>query len=166
MIIGAVTYMVTLTPYVVSGAYLHGWAGGYVHMDCADRLDQLTDAVCDYADVHGGILPTASNIDDLIRVIQPDIKEGLAAFRSFPIAVCPLGGAYERTPRKYQWDASLSGQQLTTMDRDRMMSRGLIACPYHKRNGTKSALRIMDSFNHHVSRPAAGNDTATSAASP
>ena len=135
-------------------------------MACMDRLDQLTDAVCDYADAHGGILPTASTIDDLIRIVQPNIKEEFATFRSFPMTVCPLGGAYERTPRKYQWDESLSGQQLTTLDKDRMMSRGLIACPYHKRIGTKSILRIMDSLKHQASRPATANDKAASAASP
>ena len=151
--VGVVAYLLALTPYVVRGAYLHGWAGGYVQMDCMRRLDELTAAVCDYADAHGGSLPTATGIDELIDVVQPYLKNGVQRFRSIPRAICPVGGAFERTPQKYRWDSKLSGRKLTELNEGTLMDEGMISCPYHQRQGVQSFTRIMKHRDVAASQP-------------
>ncbi|NLU19660.1 MAG: hypothetical protein GXW89_03055 [Phycisphaerae bacterium] len=161
--IGVVAYAAALTPYLASGAYLHGWAGGYVHMECTRKLDCLTEAVCDYADAHGGTLPSPADIDDLIRMVQPYLKEEgsyVYSARSVSLAICPLGGAFERAPQKYQWNAKFSGGQLVEINEDALLAEGLITCPYHKTRDPGSMLRIMQNYKHPASRPASSRSEA------
>lgn len=153
--VGALAYALALTPYLARGAYVHGWAGGYVHIDCMRRLGRLTDAVCDYVDAHGGMLPAANDIDELAQVVRPYLDPANSRFTPGSAAVCPVGGAFERDPRKYFWDSRFSGRRITELGEDTLTLNGLISCPYHERHGADSVIRVMESLWAAESQPAA-----------
>jgi hypothetical protein len=87
--------------------------------------------------------------------VQPHLKPSKTFFRNFPPDVCPVGGAFERNPDKYQWDSSLSGRRLDEVDEDSLLFEGPITCPYHKRPAPQNVSRLMQSLESCGSQPAA-----------
>jgi hypothetical protein len=151
--IGSVAYSVALMPYMISGAYVHGWAGGYVNMACAHKRNKLIEAVFRYAQEHEQRLPAAQDIDGLIQALQPFLEAERSWSWRFPPAICPFGGAFERNPRKYQWNSDFARRSLGDIDPDKLMDEWLIACPYHQRKGSQNLPRILRNLDTAMAPP-------------
>ncbi len=143
-------YAVGLVPYIVTGALVHGSAGGYyVHVGCERRLEILNSALAEYADQHNGQLPKANGIGSILQELKPYIDKEQIRY-SIPIDVCPLGGAYEREPKHYEWNTNFSGITLRDVDPDKFFHEVVpFSCPYHQKMGSRAVFtlkeRIFDS---------------------
>jgi hypothetical protein len=124
-------YVAALTPYLWTGALVHGWGGGYVLGECERRLTALNAAVLDYAKDHGDRLPDVEDLDALFAAVGDYLDEDAVRFAG-PPDVCPLGRAYDRRPERYVWDRAAAGMKI----RD-AVARALeehqfpVSCPYH-----------------------------------
>jgi hypothetical protein len=135
-------YVFSLVPYVASGALSHGWAGGYVHGACDARMEAIANALAAYAKSHDGKLPKAASIEELIPKIQPDLDTKHFLYHS-PVTVCPLGAAYERRPRPYEWNRRYSDAPAVSVpELPEAESDFLLRCPYHKRAGLRGHLEF------------------------
>jgi len=137
-------YAIAIIPYLATGALVHGWAGGYVHNGCQRRLEILNSALVEYADKHDGQFPTADGIEFLLEELEPHLSQDVIRY-SVPLEVCPLGGAYERQPKSYVWDASFSGARLQDVDPNRFFQeKAPISCPYHEHMGGRAAFTLTE----------------------
>jgi len=137
-------YMIGLAPYLFTGALVHGWAGGYVHGGCERRLEALNSALVEFAEKHNGHLPTADGMDALLKELKPYLDESHIRY-STPVDVCPLGGAYEREPKHYQWNTNFSGVTLRDIDPDQFFQDVVpVSCPYHQNMGSRAASTLTE----------------------
>jgi len=141
-----VLYATALAPYIATGALVHGWAGGYVHGGCENRLKILNAALVEYSKIHDGQFPIVEGMDSLLIELSPYIPEGRLRY-SVPIDVCPLAGAYERHPKHYVWNTTFSGSLIQDLDPDPFYffeKEPPISCPYHKRMGNSAASTLRE----------------------
>ncbi|MBN1491662.1 MAG: hypothetical protein JXA69_17245 [Phycisphaerae bacterium] len=130
------TYVIALVPYVSRGALVHGWAGGYVHRGCEERIELLCGALIEYSKKHDGRFPSADSIESLLPQLQPYLPKD-RIHDLLPIDICPLGGAFERHPKPYEWDTTFSGIHVRSLDSAMFReNRSPFVCPYHRRAGT------------------------------
>ena len=111
-------YLCALLPFIATGAFCHGWAGGYVLGDCAYRRDLLTTAAFIYARCHENRLPIGANNDEIWPKLKPyltlphvghsprveeTLEQGLA---------CPIAYLFEREKEGISWNDDISGLTL------------------------------------------------------
>ena len=126
-------YVVCLLPYLFSGAFVHGWTGGYVYNGCARRIDILTEALFRYAESHDRKWPEAGSFGELMEKLSPYISEERFPYKQFPLEICPVGGAYERDPKPYIWNSDFSGKSMFDFScEDMIIDHYPIMCGYHK----------------------------------
>jgi hypothetical protein len=123
-------YLATLSPYIVAGSWVHGWAGGYIHSGCRKRLNILNDALLAYAEKHDEKLPEANSLDSLLEKLDPFISSNYL-FDSVPLCICPVEDAYRLSPRPYQWNSHFSGKKLEDIDLDNLHEEAPLTCLYH-----------------------------------
>ncbi len=122
------TYLLLLVPFLLTGSLAHGWAGGYVMMAGEQQLLDINRACLRYAMEHGGKLPVASTVDDLLPQIERYLKQPKPRDGN-PIQVHPAAWAFEKDPKPFVWKAQLSGQKapkLPIADEEKMP----VTCPY------------------------------------
>lgn len=141
-----IIYTIGLIPYIATGAYLHGWGGGYyVAMGCSGRLVSLNDALVQYAKEHDGKLPTADNIKSLVNQLQPYFDPEILILYSTPIDVCPVADAYERQPQPYKWNANYSGKALKNIELETLYTKSMpVFCPCHPYISKRSASILLE----------------------
>lgn len=140
----AAFYVAGIIPYVVTGAWVHGWAGGYIHMGCERRLEILNTALLEYVDNHHGQLPAADGMESLLKELKPYLADERIRYLD-PINVCPLGNAYERNPKAYEWNSLYSGVRLADIDLDKFYKNIIpISCPYHPNFGRLATFKLSD----------------------
>lgn len=124
-------YLVCLTPYAVSEAYLHGWGGFHVTSRCSSNLRSLIEACGRYADDHDGKLPGGETLGHVFRQIRPYIDpEDLEHGR--PLDICPMGTYLQRYPKRYGWNKTYSGRDVRVFeDKEGMENNPPFTCPYH-----------------------------------
>lgn len=144
---GILVYATTLAPYIVTGAWAHGWTGAYVHFGCLERLEILNGALVEYAQEHAGRLPTVDGMEALLKQMHPyiHIPDDRNRYLS-PIDVCPFGSVYERHPEHYTWDTNHSGARLRDLVFDDVFfeEKSPISCPYHEHMGSEAASVFID----------------------
>lgn len=145
MVVGNVAvYLLCILPYAVSGAWLHGWAGGYVHGECDLRLEALHSALVEYAETHEGRFPSADGMESLLKKLEPHLPPDRIS-SSGHAEICPLGVAYEREPKHYAWNTSFSGVPLRSIDPNLFYhEKTPISCPYHERPGVRTTILLRD----------------------
>lgn len=125
-------YIVGILPYIATGALSHGKGGSYVTSGCDERIATIAKALFAYADRHDGNLPSASSLGELMPKIEPYINTKSLRYSS-PVTVCPLGAAYDRHPRPYEWNPRYSNTPASKIpDFPDSESEVLLQCPYHK----------------------------------
>ncbi len=107
------SFAIGLTPFIVTGAWVHGWGGGYVTGRCQDQLGDIHVALVKYALDHNNHLPVAKDYAELYPQIEPYFDESLKSrgWRG-TTDVCVIGKAWDRTPKSFVWDAALSGKEI------------------------------------------------------
>ncbi len=140
-----VLYSVCTLPYVATGAWVHGWAGAHVFLDCQERLDVLNAAAVDYAKAHAGRFPSVDGIEELLETVRPRLPDD-SRYPEVSLTTCPLGAARDREPERYNWHDKFSGARLRAMDPDRMIREGdlPITCPYHDRQRGFAAFKLKE----------------------
>ncbi len=132
MAMTVLVYVALLTPFIRSGAFAHGWAGGYVLGAGQSQLRDINRACFRYAKDHGGKLPVAQDIQELL----PQIKKYLETptpQSDYPIYVCPAAWAFEKTPKTFVWNTKLSGQDAPKIPM--YDNRELpVTCPYTEKH--------------------------------
>jgi hypothetical protein len=136
----ALLYCVCIMPFILTGAFVHGWAS--VSRICENRLRILDLAIMKYAQHNNWILPKAKTFQELKEKIEPYLVDN----NYDDTTICPEGGAYFRNPDEYIWDSNLSGKPFKEMVGD-IYSLNLedkkppLKCPYHKLEGAKHAFK-------------------------
>jgi hypothetical protein len=102
-----------LTPYIVTGAWIHGWGGGHVTRGCQNQIGDLHYALVMYALDHDNRLPVAKDYAELYPQIEPymvslDNKWHWHDRNGF----CMIGEAFERSPKPFIWNVELSGKEV------------------------------------------------------
>ena len=123
-----IAYMLFLTPFVSSKAITHGWAGGYVMNAGHDQLCCINRACLSYADQNDGRFPVAQNLEELLPQIAEHLERSDSRYGN-PITVHPAAWAFEKQPKPFIWDASMSGQdapELPVWDGSQLP----VQCPY------------------------------------
>jgi hypothetical protein len=121
---------------------VHGWAGGYVGMGCKRRLEILNFALVVYAEEHDGRFPSADRTEFVLKALEPYLSQDRIRY-SMPVTVCPLGEAYERHPKRYEWDASFSGVSMQDIDPDQFIQEKVpFSCPYHEQMGGRAIFTL------------------------
>lgn len=121
-------YGLFLAPFVASKAIAHGWAGGYVMNAGEDQLYDINRACFLYAKQNEGRFPVALNIEELIPQITEQLEHQESRYGN-PIAVHPAAWAFEKQPKPYTWDSSMSGRfapELPVEDGSQLP----VQCPY------------------------------------
>lgn len=147
-----VLYVCCLLPFASSGAWSHGWAGGYVHSECQRRVERLYLALLSYAESHEGRLPTAKNMDELIAQLEPFSSERAYLYLN-PQDRCPIGIAYEKRPQPYLWNGEVSGKHLRDLGTHYFWGddKKMISCPYHGPKALGFAMfRVADQFRESM----------------
>lgn len=131
-VLNIVLYAGCLTPYIVSGAFTHGWEGGEVRDRCDVRIDAYTKAIYDYAASHKGRFPEADSFSKLLPKIIPylDTRRFESHYGEGRRFVCPHGDAFEKNPDQYVWNKRLSAKRTDEPDVMRDVDF-IIICPYH-----------------------------------
>ena len=93
-----------LTPYIATGAWVHGWGGGYVGMGCRSQIGDLHQALVLYALDHDNRLPAAKDYAGLYPQIESYLERN--------IDFCVIGNAWERTPQPFIWNNEFSGREV------------------------------------------------------
>jgi len=106
-------FILGLTPYIVKGAWVHGWGGAYVVMKCQYQISDLHQALVLYALDNDNRLPVAKDYAEL----YPQIKPYLIPLHNQwhwhrTIDVCVIGDAWEHTPKPFIWNAEFSGREV------------------------------------------------------
>ena len=136
----AMLYVVCIMPFILTGAFAHGWVS--VSMRCENHLRRLNYAIMKYAEHNKWILPKAKTFQELKEKIEPYLVDN----NYDVITVCPEGGAFFRNPDEYIWNPNLSGKPFSEMVGD-IYSLNLdnkeppLQCPYHKLERAKHAFR-------------------------
>ena len=126
-------YLVCLIPYIVTGAYAHGWGGIYASMKCDSRIRRIHTAILEYAKEHDMKMPVAESIDDLIAEIEPYLYKDRDIKRKIEI-ICPVSAAFERKAQSFKWNKEMSGKPIKNL-LDGSDEIGPIFCPYHEGSG-------------------------------
>jgi uncharacterized membrane protein YgdD (TMEM256/DUF423 family) len=135
-------YCLCLVPYAADGAWLHGWAGGYVSMICEGRLRVMNEAFLEYARLHNGKLPTADGVESLLEQLSPHLPESIGG-RYRPLDSCYIATIFEPQPRRHVWDTSFSGVNLMDIDPDTFLEGKVpVSCPYREHIGIQAALDL------------------------
>lgn len=134
-------YLLSLVPYIATGALAHGWAGTYVGMDCNSQIRDLVAALGKCAEKNDRKFPVASSFDELYLQIAPYLEK-TKGWHDNPIHFCPVGWAFERAPTPYVWNEGLSGR---TFDVNDLMENDVIpiSCQYCQR-GAFQQLSLED----------------------
>lgn len=141
--LNTIVYLAGLVPFVLSGALLHGWTGGHLYAACLSRLLGLGDAIVQYADEHGNRLPSGTDMQavsaELVPYMRPD-GPSYGARRDGP-SVCPARAIFERHPRLYIWNASVSGKSLEEL-RALPGETPVISCDFGEPMGAEHSWRL------------------------
>ena len=141
----AAVYALCIVPFLASGAITHGWPGGYVYDRCEDQLCKLGGAMLEWSREHEGRLPSAETMESLFSELEPYLAYPENS-QARPIYFCPVGSAFDRTPRPYIWNSALARitlRELAQLDRP----QPVIRCPYageHHRYLRPSVLYTKD----------------------
>lgn len=108
-----VCFALGLVPYIVQGAWVHGWGGGYVTSQCGKQIGMLHHALVMYALDHENRLPTADDFTQLYPQIKPYLPDenNRTGWRG-KFDVCVIGKAWDRTPKPFLWNAGLTGKEV------------------------------------------------------
>ena len=134
-------YLLGVVPYVATGALSHGWAGSYANRGCERNIKAIYDALDEYVANHDGRLPAASNFSEVFEQLDPYFEEP-RTYYGMPADICPIGGAYKKEPKTYEWDSSFNGLSIKEAAIRMMdLNEFPINCPYHESIGRLSILR-------------------------
>lgn len=117
----ALLYVLWLSPYMVTGAYSHGWAGGYVWDRCGEPFPI---AIQYYTLRHKGRLPEATTMEALAEELVE--KEIFLEDVSDEI-YCPVASCFERSPKPYFWNGKWAGCKMNEVPSDVV----IFCCPHH-----------------------------------
>jgi len=137
----AVAYALCLSPYVGSGALVHGWhGGGYVFKDCEPRTWAIAGAAGQYAREHHGRLPRGSSLGQVLPQMRSPREWYRGLYHDRP-DVCPVSWARDVDPLPYVWNVRFSGK--TIAQAIRLLNDGelLIICPRHRDRRSVDRLR-------------------------
>lgn len=112
IVVMPVCFLIGLSPYIATGAWVHGWGGGYVMSSCRDQLGDLHFALVMYALEHDNKLPVAKDFEELYPQIQPYLPQYEYRNPWKDSNVCVIGKAFDRDPQPFVWNASLSGKEI------------------------------------------------------
>lgn len=112
-----ICFVLGLTPYVVQGAWVHGWGGGYVTGQCRRQVDALHFFLLRYALDHDNRLPVAKDFSELYPQLEPYIPDDAKrlGWRG-KFDVCVIGKAWSRTPKPFVWNTEMSGKEVLRGD--------------------------------------------------
>jgi hypothetical protein len=140
-----IAYVICMVPYLYSGAWVHGWGGGYVASGCDGRIEIVTGALIGYAEEHEGRFPEAESFDGLMRRVRPYVRCDELRYKKVPLEVCPLAAAYEREPGPYEWNEKYSGKALSDVSlEDIGTDEFVIRCRYHKRVSLNVSFALLE----------------------
>ena len=105
-----VCFVLGLTPYIVTGAWVHGWGGGYVIGQCQTQVEYLHSVLIMYALDHDNRLPIAKDFEELYPQIRPYLPNETGWRSQFD--ECVIGKAWDRTPKPFIWNAEFSGKEI------------------------------------------------------
>jgi hypothetical protein len=143
-------YIIALAPYIATGAFVHGLAGGYVYRACEERLEILNSALIEYGKKHNGQLPTVDSIKPLLKKLNHYMPQYHMSYYT-PIDICPIGGAFEREPKHYLWNTNFSGVLLQDIDPEIFYEQKTpIYCPYHEQMPWREAEYIYEKHMHNI----------------
>ena len=110
-------FVLAVMPYVVQGAWVHGWGGGYVTMQCQSQIEKLHYAIVMYALDHDNHLPVAQNFAELYPQIESYLPESMrrSGWRG-KYDVCVIGRAWDQTPKPFVWNSEFSGKEVFRND--------------------------------------------------
>lgn len=141
---GVVVYLLVLIPYVFASAMAHGWPGGHITMQCRMRVETIGAGLVGYAQEHGGALPRAETMEEVIAAVGPYLPEERSRWLD-PLDTCPIEDVYEREPRPYVWNADFSGARLDISE-EYDENTPMIRCPAGHFIGESPALHYYDLF--------------------
>jgi len=105
-----------VAPYIAQGAWVHGWGGSYVMMQCRGQIEGLHYALVMYALDHENHLPVAKDFAELYSQIESYLHEMSRWQRECD--VCVIGKAWGRTPQPFIWNEKFSGKEVFRGDYD------------------------------------------------
>ncbi|TKJ38828.1 MAG: hypothetical protein CEE38_03765 [Planctomycetes bacterium B3_Pla] len=113
----------------------------------------LNSALVEYAKEHDGRFPSADQLESILKALEPYFSQDRIRY-SVLVAVCPLGGAYERHPKRYEWDTSFSGVSMRDIDPDQFFQEKVpFSCPYHEQMGSRATFTLTEQiFNARYSK--------------
>jgi hypothetical protein len=107
-------YAFFLLPYAATGAWTHGWHGGYVISFCERNLSSIQTHLAVY--VHGkSMMPIAGNTEELYQILDQQAKaKSIPSDRrmSRRLFVCPIERSFDSDVSLYDWNKELSGMSL------------------------------------------------------
>lgn len=137
-------YIICLIPYLSSEALVHGWAGGYVHNGCRDRIEILTEALIKYGKNNERKFPEAESFDELMEKLSPYIEYERLLYKNIPLDTCPLGWAYEKVPESYTWNKKFSDKSIADFSYEDISNDiSPIKCIYHKGYSSSQAIFML-----------------------
>ena len=104
-------FVLGMVPYIIQGAWVHGWGGAYVGMRCDRQIDVLHYALVMYALDHENHLPVAKDFTELYPQIESYLSSDWQKYD-----VCTIGRAWDRTPKPFIWNAAFSGKEVFRSD--------------------------------------------------
>jgi len=128
LLIPVIVYGLFLTPFVMSKAISHGWAGGYVSNAGRDQLFDINRACFLYAKKNEGKFPVAQNIEELLPQITEHLLQKESRYGN-PLTVHPAAWAFKEQPKPFTWNTSMSGKlapELPIWDGSQLP----VQCPY------------------------------------
>jgi hypothetical protein len=112
--LSSLAYVAALLPYVVTGAYAHGWAGSYVIRGCTTHRALLVAAAARFAQAHDGRLPKADSMEKVLEQLLPylELPEHV---KSHELPYCPVGAMYARNPKPFNWNPDISDRSISEL---------------------------------------------------
>ena len=127
-----VLYVGCLVPYLVTGAFAHGWAGSYTQRECGAVMARpLCEALARYAYHHDGHLPVGRSFGEgfpQLAITRGNESEWLWT-ACHDATTCPVAVLYEPNTKPYVWNPAMSGRTITEIRRLRK-PEVIISCPY------------------------------------
>lgn len=127
-------YIFCLFPFIISGAFTHGWGGSYTFHGCRERIDVLENAIIKYALENDNKLPGAKDTDELMNIIKPYIKLKNDLHYNTHLNICPVYAAYNKRSETYKWNPEMSNvplKELESMAHANDSEIPVLECPSH-----------------------------------
>lgn len=137
-------YSFFLLPYAATGAWTHGWHGGYVISSCENNLNSIKTHLAVWAH-RKNMLPIAGSIEELYQTLDQQPKE-----KSIPsdrrmsrrLFVCPIERSFGSNLVSYYWNEKLAGMSISELN-DLDPFTPVLRCRSDHR-GAKKTITVQD----------------------